>query len=250
MGDLYQGINAEGNIHLRRWEIEQGYTTPSSTVKITRKDATKIIRGSVATFFFACFVILVLGADRFLADIVQSMKDNQKFKISLTDFSSNITDSILHQLQQYDNNKGFSAAERTSTNTYLFITFLLLAALLSCAMEVFVSRGRAVMCSLFYPDRLLERADHLHYKLVTGRLMRRYNFPLLVRRQEDKEEKMSRFYKRLQKVLVMWRWCRSGATRCAACGYKINFNGSECGEFCSECELECDIYRKWFERDH
>ena len=69
--------------------------------------------------FFMCFVLLVLGADFFLAEIVHNMRENHKFELSLTDFSTNITEGVMKQLQQYDTKMEFSPAERTSSKSYL-----------------------------------------------------------------------------------------------------------------------------------
>ena len=84
---------------------------------------------------------------------------------------------ILVQLHRYDSQDHFTPPQRTSSKYYLVITSLLLAALVSCALEIFMSRGRAYLCQLFYPDRELERSDYLYYQIITGNALS--NIPLI-----------------------------------------------------------------------
>ena len=56
----------------------------------------------------------------------------------------------------------------TSKSTYWTISLFLLAAAASCILEVYMSRIRAKLCNIFYPDRAEERADFLYFKIISG----------------------------------------------------------------------------------
>ena len=56
------------------------------------------------------------------------------------------------------------------------------------------------MCNLFYPDKSEERADYIHYRLHTGRIMRKARLLLVVRREKEKQAKMLRFSPRRKLV--------------------------------------------------
>ena len=66
---------------LRHWEMNQGLKT-LILPKFTRKELYKAWRNGISTFLFFIFVLIVLIVDFVLAEALQYVKENQKFRCS------------------------------------------------------------------------------------------------------------------------------------------------------------------------
>ena len=73
------------------------------------------------------------------------------------------------------------------------IILLILAAFSSSVLQVLLSGIRVKLCGVFYPDRVRERADYLYFELITGRMKRRCELLMLVRREVERQEKLVQF---------------------------------------------------------
>ena len=245
---FWKDKNYQSLTPLRHWEINEGYKVLNLS-KFTKKELYKILRNSLFTFLFFIFVAVVFITDHLLAGALQYIKDNHEFSIPLTDM--NLTDHVI-KLHNYNMKSCLSSPRYTSKKVYWVSSLLLLAAAISCALEVYMSRIRANMCNLFYPDRAEERADYLYYKITSGRINRRYHLLLIIRREIERKIRLVRFspLKRLTKCL--FRTCTHRRHRniiCPGCGWKVKW--SKCkdmsftvvekkvnAKICQDCDLD------------
>ena len=97
-----------------------------------------------------------------------------------------------------------------------------------------MSRIRAKLCNLFYPDRAKERADYLYFDLVTGRIERQFQLLLLVRRELERRKKLIKFspLERFREFLRNLCSSQCGKVTCASCNWKIRPSKSRDLRFC------------------
>ena len=183
---------------LRCWEKNQGFKMVAllNLPKVSTKLLLKVFRTSFSTVAFAAFVLLIVLADQFLEKALITIKTSQKLHVALAGYTVNITESMSANLRGYNTSSCLETPSYTSSlcagcSTLIFL--LISLALLSCVLQVFMGGLWARLCSLFYPDRVEERADYLFFRTFNGRINRKRELMLIIRREADKREKLRRF---------------------------------------------------------
>ena len=177
---------------LRHWEKNEGLKTVNLP-KLSNRLFYKLFRNAITTLAFIVFVALVFLADKFLANSLLTIKQSQNFHVALEGYTETITDSINANLKGYNTESCLANPRYTEAGDTFLIFFLLFLALLSCVLQVFLGGLRAKLCSLFYPDRVEERADYLYFKIISGRITRKREILLIIRREVEMREKLIRF---------------------------------------------------------
>ena len=226
---IWTDKNYKTLIPLRHWEINEGYKV-SCVPKFSGK--YKVLRKSLVTFIFFIFVVVVVITDHLLAKTLKYIKDNKKFNIPFNGMNHNSTENAKYKLLDYDRQSCLSSPRYTSIKVYWVISLLLLVAVISCVFEVYISRIRAKLCNVFYPDRAEERADYLFYRIFTGRINRRYHLLLIVRREIERRIKLARFspLKRFLKYVSHIYTHEKRSINCPGCGLKVK--SSKAKEVC------------------
>ena len=175
---------------LRHWEINDGYKM-SSSPKFTKRELIMSIRKALPTIIFSLFAVFVMLSDYLLAKLLQYIKDKENFTISF----EGVEHKLMKKLKSFNisTDSCLSYPLYTSTYTYVFICFLLAIAAISCVLEVYMSRIRAAMCNVFYTERSQERADYLHYRINAGRVKRKLQLTLILRREIERRERLKEF---------------------------------------------------------
>ena len=206
---------------LRHWELNDGYKV-SNSPKFTKREFYKSIRHSFPTLIFSITAIIIIFADILLTEALTYIKENEKLTISFDGFQQTYAEGLNLDLPSYNisANTCLSPPVYTPTNVYIVIYLVLQTAGISCILEVYMSRIRARMCNIFYPDKALERADYLHYRINIGRINRKFQLMLIVRRELERRAKLLRFspLARLKRFLS-----RKNVNRmfvCPGCGWK------------------------------
>ena len=131
---------------------------------------------------------------------------------------------------------------------YWTILLLLVSCLTSCLLELCLSRVRASMCDLFYPDKAEERADYVHYRLSAGRINRKTKLMLLIRRELDRRRNLVAFSPRVRLLGHVPSVRRS--FRCPGCKWRVSDGESVCVRFSilekDEDETECVICKNCY----
>lgn len=181
-------------IPLRHWELNDGYRM-SSSAKFTKKELRKGFHKTIPTIIFSIFGVLTMLTDYLLAEMLQAIKDKKPISISFAG-----TDKDFEKLMKDILNKFYTSVSKcgthpikTSINMYITISTLLLMAAMSCIFEVYFSRIRSRMCDVFYTERAQERADYLHYRINAGRINRRVQLKLTIRRALEKQKRLGEF---------------------------------------------------------
>ena len=201
---------------LRHWEISKGYKEKKFT-KFTRKEFFKVFRNGISTFLIFTLVAAIFITDWLLADALQYIKDNQKFNINIEGMNENFT-QYINQLHRNAMKSCLIGPQHLTVENYYLIGLLLVVTATSCLLEIYMTRTRAQICNLFYPDREEERADYLHYEISSGRVDRRHNLLLIIRREIERKLRLVRFspLQRLQAFLCH-RMCRVMCNRTVVC---------------------------------
>lgn len=97
-----------------------------------------------------------------------------------------------------------------------------------------MSRIRAKLCNLFYPDRAKERADYLYFSLVTGRIERQFHLLLNVRREIERRRKLFKFSPLQRTKEWLDKTCPVPNRRevCASCQWSVNISQVRDLSFC------------------
>ena len=231
---------------LRHWEENEGYKS-SSSVKFTRLEIEKSFRRLIPTIIFSLLVSTVMISDYLVAEMLQSIKDEEEIKIEgLEDDVARVVQIILKKFYQRTKSCELHPL-KTSVNQYVLICMFLLVAGVSCVCEVLLSRTRARMCNIFYNDRAQERADYLHYRITAGRINRRVQMLLIVRRELERRERLEKFspWSKLRKLCCK----QTSILICPGCGRKVkpkntkaislNFGETRTdGRICDDCHLD------------
>ena len=245
----YLSSGWDGENGLRHWEMKSGYKMldfPTCSLRLS----SKILRKSISVCVFTVFTCFVLLADHVLASLLDHIKHDEKFHISLAGFHRDISPGVSARLQEDFNTKTcLSTPKHTNNNTICLIVFLIMVASFSCLLQVFLAGVRAKICDFFYPDRARERADYLYFELLTGRVKRKSELLMLVRREVERREKLLNFspYQRL-KEFILFALLRSRVS-CTGCKRRVEESkmrrislegvGRTGGELiCVDCELD------------
>lgn len=206
---------------LRHWELNEGYKVRNST-KFTKKEFYKSLHQLVPTLVMSLIAIMVISADNLLAETLRFVKENDELTIAFDGIQQNYTNDLHLLLPSYNISADGCLVPPvfTSENVYIIVSLILLGAGISCLLEVYLSRARAQMCNVFYPDKELERADYLHYRIHIGRINRKFQLTLIVRRELERREKLIRFspLARLKKLISCCK--KENIIVCPACGWK------------------------------
>lgn len=194
---IYPLTHWDVSLGLRNWEIKEGLKI-SNLPKFSKAAILKFLRNCLSTFVFMLFVGLVLGIDVLLAEVLQDIKDSPKFHINVEGVTPNITGKNIHanthvNLMRYNTKTCLSSPERAPKEDYVIIGFLVVIAISSCLLEMFMSGMKAKLCNLFFPERKEERMDYLYYKVFTGRVRRMFYLLLIVRREIERREGVATF---------------------------------------------------------
>jgi hypothetical protein len=189
---------------LRRWEINKGYKSDFSA-KFTRREFYKGMRNCVPTLFLCLICAMVVGMDYLLAQTVETIKDKKDFSVLIHGMQHNYSRAASLNLPSFNITSQPCDIEAVFTDQkyYALILTFLIVCLISCILEVYFARSRARMCNLFYLDKSEERADYIHYRLHTGRIMRKARLLLVVRREKERQAKMVRFSPRRKLIRLL-----------------------------------------------
>lgn len=216
---------------LRHWELNEGYKVKNSP-KCTKGEFYKSIRHGIPTFIFIIVTIMIILTDVLLTAAVRYIKEKDDFTISFSGVQQNYSKRINLELPAYNVSADscLSHPLYTSSNVYIVISLVLLGAGISCLLEVYMSRIRARMCDVFYPDKALERADYLHYRINIGRINRKCQLMLIVRRELERRAKIIKFspLARLKHLLARTKKDNEKRTFiCPACGWKAKYSKAQ-----------------------
>lgn len=205
-----------------------------------------MFQNGISTFLVASFVAGIFITDWLLVDALQYIKDNQTFNINIEGMNENFT-RYIDKLHKSSVKSCLIGPQHPIMDNYYLIGLLLIATATSCMLEIYMTRTRAQICNLFYPDREEERADYLHYAISSGRVDRRHNLLLIIRREIERKLRLVRFspLKRFQNFLCRFM-CKCGRrVVCPGCGWRVksfrnltfNVEDKEIqAEICKECD--------------
>lgn len=211
---LWKQRDYDSLIPLRYWEKKGGYTIPKSR-KFTRKELKKIFRASLPFVMFAMFAVIVMVMDYLLAQLIRNVKNRKRVTI-------HVSSPILQELKEINLDMKSCISEPIYTNwhVYLWISVLLFFAIISYVLEVHMSRIRSRMCDFFYSERAQERADYLHFRISSGRINRKFQLNLIVRRELERRARMEEFSPWFRLKMFCRRTIKRRKMICPGCGYK------------------------------
>ena len=98
---------------------------------------------------------------------------------------------------------------------------------------------RAKLCNIFYPDQMKERADYLHYDLVTGRIQRQTQLVVLVQQEVERRRKLDKFFPRgLKKFFRILCVLPCGKITCTSCRWNVKPSNTREFNFCLQDEKQ------------
>ena len=155
---------------LRQWEIKEQYFH-ATDVTLTTDELINMVIISLSSIFSTLFITLVVVADYLLSTALRAFKENSKLAVSFPGLEQGLT--LSSELEKSDKTIEVEAYDfsldpcipngRKSPPRFLWPLYaVLFCCLLSCALEAYFSRMRAIICNAFYEKRAEQRAVYLY----------------------------------------------------------------------------------------
>ena len=158
---------------IRKWEAKERYQVATS-IKLSKKEIKKIVLESIPSIIMTIIIVGVVLTDVIFAEFLQTFQDHAKFGISFpgmeqgVSFSSMIKDkdaklNIL-KIEAFDlrTDPCLPKAKMTPPSILAPIILILLFCAISCIIDAYATRLRAIICNFFHPGRADERASFLY----------------------------------------------------------------------------------------
>ena len=159
---------------LRKWETEKEEVLESTSFKLAREEAKKLIVQSFPTILATVVIVGIIIVDQGFTMVLKVFEENAKFGIHFPGMEQGVSfTSFLENDRSFDpllKIKAFDLStdpclprSKQSDAVSLGPIFaILVVCFISCVVEAYFSRLRAIICSIFYPVRANERAKYLH----------------------------------------------------------------------------------------
>lgn len=254
---LWREQSKEKLTPLRHWELNEKFHM-SASLKMSKKEAKRVLIQSIPTMIFTAVVIAVLVADYALANLLQVLLEHGEYAISFAGMEQglNLRD-LLGQVQSGEVSlaslklEGFDLstepclprAKRTSYRSLSVLALIIVVSGFSCIFDAYACRWRAQICNFYYPLRAKERGEYLYKRIKAGRGNRRFQMTIAVKRELKRRAQLKEF---------SW-WTKFVASsrsskmswKCPAC--KWNIPKTDCTEIdlgtektliCQDCHLD------------
>jgi hypothetical protein len=158
---------------IRKWEAKERYQVATS-IKLSKKEIKKIVLESIPSIIMTIIIVGVVLTDLVFAKVLQTFQEHAKFGISFPgmeqgiSFSSMIkdTDAKLNilKIEAFDlrTDPCLPKAKMTPPSILVPIILILLFCAISCIVNAYATRLRAIICNFFHPGRADERANFLY----------------------------------------------------------------------------------------
>ena len=146
----------------------------STSPRLTKEEMNRMFRQSYPTLIGLALIGAILTADFVFINVLETFEENAKFAISFpgmeqgVSFSSflaegDATVNIL-KVQAFDirTDECLPKGLRTDPSTIGIIFAVMMVCLLSCIIDAYFSRLRAIILNIFYPERAKQRAKYLY----------------------------------------------------------------------------------------
>ena len=159
---------------LRKWETEKEELLESPSFKLAREEAKKLIVQSFPTILATVVIVGIIIVDFSFTEALKAFQEHAKFGISFpgmeqgVSFTSflkmNHTVDPLLKIQAFNlsTDPCLPRAKQTDATLLGPIFTILVVCFISCVVEAYFSRLRAIISGMFYPKRAHERAEYLH----------------------------------------------------------------------------------------
>ena len=159
---------------LRKWETEKEEVLEATSFKLAREEIKKLIVQSFPTILATVVIVGIIIVDQSFTIVLEAFEKNAKFGISFPGMEQGVSfSSFLEKNHTFDpllSIKAFNLStdpclprpHQTDTVSLAPIFTILIVCFISCVVEAYFSRLRAIICSIFYPDRANERAKYLY----------------------------------------------------------------------------------------
>ena len=158
---------------LRNWERQDRYQN-NIDWKLSERERKDLALSTFPTLIVFMSTVGVVVVDLVFGEILRTFAENSKFgiyypgmeqKISFSSFlDDGDTSSNILRIRAFDLRSDPCLPKysppKTNKNYYIFL--LLLFCGLSCFIDAYFSRFRAMICNMFYPERAKERAKYLY----------------------------------------------------------------------------------------
>ena len=158
---------------LRKWEIKNRFQV-SSSIKLSKAEVKRIILESLPSIIMTVIIISIVVVDYCFTFVLQAFQDNAKFGLSFPGMEQGISfDSMIRgadakvdilKIEAFDlrTDPCLPKAKQTPASYLGPIFTIMLFCLVSCLMDAYASRLRAMICNMFYTARATERAQFLY----------------------------------------------------------------------------------------
>ena len=126
---------------LRKWETEKEELLEPTSFKLAREEVKKLIVQSFPTILATVVIVGIIIVDFSCAGVLKTFQEQAKIGISFPCLPS---------------------AKQTDATLLGPIFTILVVCFISCVVEAYFSRLRAIICSMFYSKRANERAKYLY----------------------------------------------------------------------------------------
>ena len=159
---------------LRKWETEKEEVLESTSFKLAREELKKLVVQSFPTILATVVIVGIIIVDQSFTMVLQAFQEHAKFGISFPgmeqgiSFSSFMGDNRsvdpLLKIKAFDLSTDPCLPRSKQTDAVCLgpIFAILVVCFVSCVVEAYFSRLRAIICNIFYPGRANERAKYLY----------------------------------------------------------------------------------------
>eukprot|EP00095_Tigriopus_kingsejongensis_P011211 maker-scaffold263_size232787-snap-gene-1.30 protein:Tk11211 transcript:maker-scaffold263_size232787-snap-gene-1.30-mRNA-1 annotation:"hypothetical protein LOTGIDRAFT_155733" len=164
---------------LRNWELSEKYQM-SSSMKISKKEAKRILIKAIPTMVFTSLTMTILVMDYALANLLSTLLKHGEFGISFAgmeqglnlgdlfgEVESGQTSLASLRLEGFDlsTEPCLPRPKRTRYHQTGILALIVVTASLSCIFDAYASRWRAIICNFYYNSQALERGEYLFKKI-------------------------------------------------------------------------------------
>ena len=201
---------------LRRWEIKNRYQKAFS-FRLSRNEVQHIVELSVLTLLFTGWVAFAVAGDMIFFYTLKTFRKEAKYGISFAGKNHSIDipaqtklvpgTSVQIKIVGFDlsTDPCLPVPVKTGHSVLAVIGGLILASLVSCVLDVYASRLRQTICSIFFPERAAQRASYLYKRLKSGRAARKFGIHMLVWQYVDTKKRKFEFWENWRRFL--WLRC-------------------------------------------
>ena len=144
-----------------------------------------------------------------MSTVLQLFRDEAKFGISFDGVEKGVSfESLIPKLETGEVNlaslnvQGFNLSTdpclpspKTTDHVQTgIIAVIIILCSLSCLFDAYISRLRAKICNICFPNRASQRAEYLYKRIQTGRKTRRIQLSMIVGRELDIRDRKAKFF--------------------------------------------------------